>query len=138
MADKETDRLFLALAAVLIIVVVVFIFTFVIGRTPSNFTEVWLSNESSAIDEIGAGTAFDVSFVIKSSEAETTEYEYKIIAESQTKASGSIEINPGEEKTITESVSLQNLSEEKTKVLIEISKSDKDEPITVFFRVKVI
>lgn len=131
--DKD-NYLFAVLLVILIIVVSLFIYSLLIGRTPEQFTQVWLGNNLSTVN---ANENFDVNFFIDNREEEAVTYTYKIIAEGSTKAEGGITIGPGKTENLAEEISLNNPSSEKQKVLIEITKPDKPEPYTLWFWVKV-
>lgn len=134
----EDDRLFLVTAVCLLIVVLIFIYALALGRTPTEFTEVWLVADTQNISEVSANQNFEVGFVISNSQTETVNYSYKISAENQIKKQGSIEVAAGEEKTVNEAVSLSSTSSEKKKVLIEVFQPEKEEPFTLWLWVRVV
>lgn len=133
-AQKPDDdsRLFAALVAVLLVVVAIFAYSLIIGRAPESFTQVWID---SAPESARAGEQFAVSFTIDSHEAEPRAYSYSITAGNSALASGSIELQPAQKRTLPETISLSKIGTQK--VLISITSQGKQAPYELWFWVNV-
>jgi uncharacterized membrane protein len=134
--DKMDDFLFKGLVIVLIVVLGLLLVYSYLQVKPETFTQVYLIPDK-IIHETNAGEKVLVEFEIDNREGKTTEYTYTISFEGETLMEKTVSVENLEKKRIIEEVSFSEPTEEKKKVIIEVSREGLEEPYSVWFWIQV-
>lgn len=134
--DKMDDFLFKGLVIVLIVVIGLLLINSFLNLKPETFTQVYLIPDK-IVNSASVNEKIPVEFEIDNREGKTTEYSYKISFEGKTLAEKTVSVENNARKRITEEISFSETFEEKSKVLVEVTKPGTEEPYSVWFWLEV-